>query len=47
MGLLFGDLLVGTVIDQGLFFCALAATAAALRPRRRALRPLQALGARA
>lgn len=47
LGLLFGDLLVGTVIDQGLFFCALAATAAALRPRRRALRLLQPLGARA
>lgn len=33
VGLLIGDLLVSPVIDQGLFFCMLAATAAAVRPR--------------
>lgn len=33
-GLLIGDLLVSPVVDQGLFFCMLAATAAAIRPRR-------------
>ncbi len=33
VGLLVGDLLVGPVIDQGFFFCMLAALAAAIRPR--------------
>lgn len=32
-GLLIGDLLVGPIIDQGFFFCMLAALAAAIRPR--------------
>lgn len=32
-GLLIGDLLVGPIIDQGFFFCMLAAVAAAIRPR--------------
>jgi hypothetical protein len=32
-GLLVGDLLVGPIIDQGFFFCMLAAVAAAIRPR--------------
>lgn len=32
-GLLVGDLLVGPIIDQGFFFCMLAAAAAAIRPR--------------
>jgi len=31
-GLLIGDLLVGPIIDQGFFFCMLAALAAAIRP---------------
>lgn len=38
VGLLIGDLLVSPVLDQGLFFCMLAATAAAIRPRRHGLR---------
>lgn len=39
-GLMVGDLLVGPVVDQGLFFCMLAATAAAIRPRRHERRRL-------
>ena len=31
--MLIGDLLVGPIIDQGFFFCVLAAVAAAIRPR--------------
>lgn len=40
-GLLIGDLLVGPIIDQGFFFCMLAALAAAIRPRAsKAVKPL-------